>query len=1290
MPPLDRQPGLVESLLSSRGAQKRAIQSVSDFSGKSLPGFITRGAVSSVLPSPASGNPEPGFQFGDLERVVPTFGHGIAGLIQMAIPGGSAGETQFDKLFAGMDRVDRIFGTRPPENFLESLLEIVGGMAVPLPTPPATTAVGKAARLIAEPLLPGQHVRTPAGAAANIAVPFTLTESVAEVLDQAPVGEITEYQSIFDALTGRPKPSPGILEGAVGVDDIQGQAQVDRFQDTILAPPSESILAPNANVDIPDADIDLLAPDNLLSPHTESDRQAKNFSLPIAGGVAAALLLLFGGARVRARAARKRQTGADLTGIRTRGNENTGLGTQAVTEVVNKNEPILNVAKKALDPDEFKAFRDVTITSGTPSGVSNQIKSFLLTGHFPGSDIRSPRIALHLQTLGKLPRELRELYDSAVVARAKLDDLGPGAIWANRVTHADLTARVNAGNANPIVSNLMDESNEIYSTALRYAREQGIIDDKLFASMKQSNPNFVPLGIDFENRMSLKKLFGKTESVATDEEFKHFLSRKGDVDPGELIPPSVAMEQYFTRLIQFSRQNAIRRSFFDGIEQSGKFANSIKKVKSGNGPNIVAVRRGGVDEFWRVDDDYLRTSLQFMAPQVRPILNATRRLAQQAATGKVLAPEFLPVSWAYEVTTIPGLRPAGTRTGVGGEILSALGVPPLEVGIGKQKFGIDPTIILSPITGTARAGFAQMVREMGVNIEVSLRTGGIIPDMIGEQNSKALAKIMQDAYEGSVVNLFERSGGGGAPLIEALEFGGPKTLLPKIAPAMSRAMNRSGMPQVQQNAVVRFLSGFMDNGHNAFRIQHFASNVRGVSRTDERALTAAAAGSRTSSGDVGQVGQSGITSAIPYANVFTQVVAQHVRQFKNNPTQLFGTMAATSFAGLGALLVQFANNGNARNTYWNEMTPAQRAAFIPVFDQEGKIIARFPLAHEQRLQWSPFIESVGTVFGFRNGGATFENAETMQAMLTEMFTNFDVNNFNDPVAEEALKKGLESAALQAIPDVIPPALGVAAGALGITQDVAPGRFGVSTPPTERLTGEGVARVGDTHVTARVERIVTELLSASARPILDGVIAFERTGQAVNKEEGLAKTLLTQAEAAAIEFTAGKVGRLPFGPLLGIDFPTSTATPEFTALVRKRDKLREAVSKSTVQAFAPGVGTRGAGPETGFEPFEATGQLGDLFDTVALADNYLSKIWGGQLADLRRQRDALNANIFLQGQPGLRRRRLNELTLEIQELNREAFDFVLELEDTVGLQIGKTFRFEDFDSKFEEELRGTPQ
>lgn len=1224
---------------------------------------VGAGALSMVATGP---HVEGGLPYG-LEKYIPNGLLVIPSLVEQALklvhlP---ARDMFSRQLSAGVDKAQSDVGVGDPQGTLDTLGQTIGSMLIP------TGALAKGAKPIVRGLvtlaLPGTQAELGAGAK-------TFAKQFA--------GEAAVGTAIGDAVQGASDPAyKPMIRGADPEDDasINGGAQLVDNGDgtgTIMVPPAPSQLAR-------DTVLTGLGAIAVAAGSYAGYRAARRaLTGELVGDVARRSGdSLVGVAPTPVPAPNPKPMVEDPTrsavkqfATRVSEGDVKGIATDLATGMSDRLAPVYRWAQEAMTPGWYEQFYANVTSRVTPQAFGSRLSDFFKTGVFPtgqtttGPALRTSPATRILAAVARFtPDQLRVAQD-ALIAGTRMDDLRRtrASLWGNQ-TFQDLQAKYASAITDPAVKQVVEETRQWFRDFNEYKYRRGLITAKQWQDGKRVAPNYVPL------RLNAPDSYTDFDVARTD------LSQ--GVQPGEVASPFDLMSEYATRVMRAAETNEARSQLIYALSGKGSKTAGGKPVvqRVGKvGQNVITVSNHGVDEHWLVNDDALYSAMKFRPSVAVPILSTVRYWTQTLMTGK-LRPGFLPVSLAYEKLGALMMNYKGKGLGPLDEALTHLSDGKFNTG------GLDPSIMLSPITGGVRAISADLMHAGAEALDMSMRFNGRLVNILGWSNAKVLRDVMSSAYENSSRRLFEAHGGGTALMFN--EGYDPEKLsrsLVSLSPDYARKYG-SFTERARTNEFWTAYSGLLEAMHASVRLQAFSANVprrievgsirlfgRDVPTitmrptVSDKAIESTAAYMRRLTGDAGQrIGdtQTGLgkfsqraVDTVPYANIAIQALAQNVRAFKAAPERYLGVTAGLALAG-GALLVnQFMGNPNAFNAYTNQWTPSQRARMWPTFNDDGSVASVTMIPQEQRPLWSAFVEGLLTMYGYRGDA---EKDKWLSVGLASAFESFmqDVVPSAPPFVNAALVAG-------GIQPLHVTGSGVASGMPGL-QDMQ-----LREAYTNRITA------GEENTSAHIaSNVVRELLAGAGDMMIgsmNGLVTGLTQGRSLTDVVDLTTLPLIQPD---LEIGRGGAALFPDAQLplrIGLNDPIST---EYVTRNQSIDRLaarfnssvrREGYSGTSGQA-APNVYAtqEPLDPETAFVAQQAM-----------LLKNRLDSGIDKPRSDLYRQLDALKLSQPFMTPESVRQEE-NRIRMQLRALNADGLELVQQTEEALSKQLGKPVSFNDY-------------
>lgn len=984
--------------------------------------------------------------------------------------------------------------------------------------------------------------------------------------------------------------------------------------------------------------------------------------------------------------------------------------------------PMRDAAKKAgISADEVKQIEADIGTALQPHAMSSRVLTASYAGELPNSVRTIPNLAVQAQKAANLDPDRLQLLNNALSSADYLDTIAafnranpnnlvtsiPTADGSFTHTVGSLNRTVADAQADPVLRDIILNERLTYDGLRRYLQEQGAITLQQSAEWAQKFPNYAPRQIAKTSGDSLLKQASlalpdqERSRDLSDDVLEALIPRVDDplktVKPGEGLPPLLSKERYVQSAIRWVMENNAKRNYVDTMRRhSGDtFFKPVDASKKG-GENVITFKRNGVSEYYRVNDNTLYNAMLFKPAKIVPIMNGMRQFYQSTLTG-MLNPLFVPASLAYEVSTAPLLAMKGYGVGPLDEIL-------LKLTNGKMsasKYLVDPTVLLSPVTGTTRHLYGAFLKEFSARLQASGATNGMFSRSLGALgiDASALGKVMENAYINSMHYAFNSRGGATTVAMDGGAEGlrsSMAELAPKIVLNHMRRMSGQDagvLTKWHATNLSRGYSALMNAFHNSVKLQSFAANAHRyegetaaqfAKRQSRNALHA-----RRLTGDPTLTGDNQIArffaSTSPYANVAAQTLFQHARAIYDHPTRYALTLGAVGYATWGWLNSLQQADPEMMQKYW-QLTPQQRASKgVPLYLDDTNNIVYFPLGQELRIVTGPMTELYGAVSGAVDpeGKARSRESNTLIGRaLNDMFGNVDERDM------EAINQSLGNVVLnQILPDPIGPGPGVILGALGmkpgdVVSSIIPGMEGrgITNAPSSRITpDEGTSVVGNT-LTAQMEIILQEATGGIANSIINSINTWGRVVEGDTTPMQDAGAILQAAIDPYREQTRGRPEVLKLdAPTLGAREARMNLNDTVSTLVRNsNENVKKILEYSTrIQA---GPATDLSVGAMRLESQDNAKLRGAMNVIASRTKAYQEEIqpYVQQLNRLREQYEDQEANRLMAFNLNAKRYNQNLLALKIREQNLMIYNRMEVAEDYISKQLGRPFRYRTFD------------
>lgn len=1150
-----------------------------------------------------------------------------------------------------------------------------------------TLKINKTALLLQE----GPGALIPVGTAAKAGQTATKTGKALQVAKEL---ALPGAQS----LKGAPLSIAATVGAPIAVDaalEATGTSLVPEQLDDPLNAPLEDPLAMDKAVaaTTPTKLDDPLLADPLNDPEFQDREDGWSLKNTIVTGLGAAAgvagLAVAGQVRNTARAARK-EASSILTGTaerledvprttqQTDINDLTGPITDTKTvgaiQLANRYAALENALEKTNAPDA-DLFRAELTTTGSNDALGSRTKHFFTTGQLPNSKVRSIQLGNHMNQLGRLTPEQQALYDDALLAGTKIDQMvkEQNNVWGNQ-TYQSLDAIRQRALSDPKLKPLLEESRKMYSDAVKYAVERGYMSQEYATKLRIQNPNFVP------TRMG-REIVDDSPGV---QGMNNLFQARGDlaegVQPGELVPPSKMHTAYMSRLIRQVELNGLRRNFIDQMTAPG----SKRYMTNGNQPvfekvakpmtdRTITIMRNGNEEHWVVRDNGIYSALQFTpnaAPRIGNWLAKARSMAArgvvEGSTG-IANPFFAPTSAWYDVASTFPTTPKGRALGPLDELL-------MRFSDGKVRLGnYDFSALASPITGTMKSYNAKAKLAFSNALDASLRNDGFLKQVIGDQEVTRLRDVMLRAYENSSYGIHQRFGGGSFGALDAIHDTNADDILKAIAPEYVQGTDRNMWNLMQTNPVSRAYVNALNTIKASNRMQFTGSNIRrnaqGIATgSDEELMKIVADSRRIGGGDLGVRGGDPNTAAgrawqqylseVPYLNTAVQEPRALINAIKKNKWAVVGTAMTMGGASLAAMVEQL-QDPDFKQWYVNELTPQQRARMLPAQLIPG---TRQPVAAAQvtplmRPIWSMIIESYLTLGGYKN--PVDPTAEGYQQSLAQA-----VLNSWGPAKDIALS----DVAMNPIP---PWAQAGLSGYAAVTSigDPEQDTFALNELGGQRFNQTTVFDKEDPAVLRNLERMLDNIIGGASQTVVEAIHAANISQQ---NNASIAKTMDNAAEAMTDRFkqpTSAGLGSSLWGT--DIRLSNSGAISEaFHTKTRNADAIAAAFNSGVL---APGMTNMSEG-----RPLVQGGQnlMGTEIDRYGMAAKELNKLLEDEvMKDYRALRKEIDAMQKRPGyiKPDAKHPTRNKYIASMKELEVRALEIIDEIEELYNVDFSKGVR-----------------
>lgn len=854
------------------------------------------------------------------------------------------------------------------------------------------------------------------------------------------------------------------------------------------------------------------------------------------------------------------------TDIKTLQGPITDKKTVGAIQTVNRYAALENAVNKSETPDA-DLFTAKLRTTGSSDSLGSRTKDALLTGRLPNSKVRTTPLTNHYAQLAKLTPDQQALYDDALVAGTKIDQMlrEQNNVWGNQ-TYQSLDAIRQRAFADPKVKPLIEEARQLYGDALKYAVDRGTMTQEAATQMRINNPNFVPTRLGKEAiEDSILDIFKNTEPEmkVSNNLFEKRNALDEGIMPGEVVPPSRMHSSYLTRLIRYTEQNGLRRDFIDQMLAPGskKFVNAggkqvFEKVAKPLEGRTVTILRGGKQEHYVVRDNAIWSALQFTPNKavdtialIDNIRYGVTRLRIEGTTG-VANPFFAPVSSFYDAFSSLATVPKGRGLGALDEVL-------MRLSDGRFKLGsLDLTALASPVTGTAKVANAKIRLAISQSLDASLRNDGFISKTLGPAETQRLRDVMLRAYENSSFAVHQHYGGGSFGALDAIHDTSADDILRAISPQFVQETDTGIRALIETNGISRTYVNALHTIKASNRVQFTGTNIKrdisGTINMSNDELTKLVAQSRgIGGGDLGVRGGDPNTALGRVVQDYTRTKAYHnamVQEFrtlynaiKDDPAKVAGVMIVTN----GAMLAAVAENMKDerwRDWFVNRLTPAQRGRtlYSKLIPDTYQPVAAAQITPMQRPAWSMTLEAYLALAGYKS--IPDGDARDVQDVLNNVLINGWGISESDVL-------------MTPIPDYVQPALSAYSAATSIG-DPDQETFAINELGGQRFAQTNVFDENDPAVYRNLEKMMMEIFGAA------GQVGTQMTYAALlslNNNSDFMKTADNVAEAATDRFRQPTVSGYG-SSLWGTDVRLSHTGEVTSAYFNKMENVQQVIEE----------------------------------------------------------------------------------------------------------------------------------
>ena len=1046
---------------------------------------------------------------------LPNFMNAIGGWVSSK-RGNESGNQTLDRVESANQGARELVGATPSDTPWDQVATVATNFLIPAPLAPIAAA-GKGGRALGSLIAPGtgRFARTIQGTG----------QFLGELLPSALTPGRQTRTGVGNAFElGIPM---GFVAGSAALNDAQAE-QPSPFELPDFTAPQQSPVQQTASpFDLPDFDAAQEAqpspfelPDSDVIEEQDEQWNASKVALVVGGVVAGAVAPYVLAKRL---ANRNVLNQSPYVGA-SRKTRLSGVGTMLKQAVVDRKAAIPAALEKGATTKPFVEEADALVSArGTPQAQARIIQEHMTTTvPLPRSTLswsKAPGVVLDV--VSRLTPPQRALYDTALIAYTKLDDLvrtrqpvwqgySKGQRVGQPISRSELARNIHDARLDPVVSQAINDTHSIFRTLRDWMYEEGVITKKTHDYWKLSAPNYVPLSRDFadtaflpfKQRMTEKMLrmgetiLGSTKRLSEGqaESWQRFLPRnvQRSIPPGTLHSPIDLMESYVAQVIRQVENNHIRKWFIDKAKGDPTLQHFVRKA----GPNksrTIAIRENGKDVNYQILDDVLLDALHSHPAMVVPILNGTRRMLSATTTS---TPFFAPVSALLETVTHFITQAKGIG---GGPIDAAMKMMGMNKTL-SDMIGFDPSIFLNAPIGTVMRLKDRFAHGMSRSLQAQLATDtGPAMKLLGPRNTKLLSDFLGRHYARSMTHFMGLHGGESSVFLTNKLIDELGTQLNKISPRYLETMSRvpGGKSALAQNSVrgmgmlLRATSAFNEAMFQSVKMVAARGSLpRNWHTMSPEQLMKIAAEIRQVGGDTTRTGISPahrvMASSVPWWNTTVQIGARYGRAAVERKMRTAMAVSAIAYLTSENVYNVVNTSAEAAHDFFVNRTPGQRAAKWTMYNTDGTVAFELPVDQNLRPLVSMVTEMVGAVLGYTGGmRAKWDKTEGVKQALSSM----------SPLTQA------------------PPLVNAVLGYFGkeLPESLWSDRYEMRGTQKERVSGlEDNGRVMNTSIPAELDAVVRSLTGAIGASFLDGAYTYEAMR---NGNRGFLESLKAGAGAA---------------------------------------------------------------------------------------------------------------------------------------------------------------------------------
>jgi hypothetical protein len=977
---------------------------------------------------------------------------------------------------------------------------------------------------------------------------------------------------------------------------------------------------------------------------------------------------------------------------------------RVITAVAQGDKPIRDIVQETLSPDRAAKYGyKLDLVNNVSIGA--RLRDQFLTGRLVGSNGRTVKLAPIADAWAKelTPEEQTQVSDALLAASALDDFRNNGKLASLNLTRtgapttpAELDNLVQSVRGNPKLAKYFDNVQQSYRDKLKYELRRGMIDQATYTEMLNKRPNYVEMTRNLEpdanplsqerHQFSANEVSGASRST---DELGGVQGTTGIANPFHSLFGSWA------DTVRRAELNDLRASVLSEVAANSPLNADgkaiVKQLPHGQKPykmeNVHQVFVNGKVVNYRVIDPMLNKALHFAPRASAQGLEQMRQFSQGLTTGPIatLFNQFAILkSPIYDTIMGTLLRPRGMA-------------PP---GIINEALGTklpDPTSALGAYTGAVRYMWDDMRGKMATNVASQMfRENSWLRDLIGDTNVGHLQSMLERGYEGSIKAELDRIGAASHTLHGSPDSSKVATGVEDIAPSFSRSAlsaenrdiadaalkgdispfkallmrGRNTFAKARSNQLAATYQGVMEAMHNGFRYQALATNKSRIKDLDQLGSQL-----RRLSADAAQHGSSDPINktfgSFMYANLGVQSLYEFGKMMKNDQTRALTNLGATILPLLALHYGGLATDPEALAKH-QQKTPHQKLVSMTTFGG-----AEIPLDPVVRLFMSFMLPVLDHVTGAADGKWNPDVINTMDNWLHGSISQDD---------KERLAKDQEVMLWDAVkqnnpldPTAIP---GVSAAEAFMGVD--PGMSRITGEPAlvrpQQVTGlDPDASSPDGIGTAYAENMISSLFSSTGRALYQMSDDMYRAYGKGGLEDGVRVAASRYKDNTV---TSGALTKPIYG---GYETVKGLADTNFE-LMRDRKKgidtalqvYRKDQTFNTITGRDAKYSDR-LPTEEGVQRPQLQGT--ELAAIVNAADS-LNKLYLGKyqqhLSDLAEENEFVRNQYLTKIEQ--RNHSQNAINAERKHINFMMLQATRRYEEQISKQIGRPFRFDDFDPK----------